>query len=391
MRARLVGGMPDRPRRLAHRPDRRAASRSTPRPATPTTSTSARPPSASQRRPERRRPGRGRRHAPRHPRLRRRRQPRGRHPRRHGRQARHDRAPGPLRPGPRRARQHLHLRRASPRSRPAPGRQARRQAGAPSPSRSPPRARRRAEGRRRRAARQRLFAHPARPKARKAGGDDAARPRRRRRRPGPRRATSRTSSTSSPTRSPGSSSSPARASSPAPILGRIGKTSSTHAPHVLFEIRPAGRGAPRIDPKPILDGWKLLESTAIYRAKHKNPFHGKDADGADDRPDPAHEQGRARQQRVLANPRIDIQGDGRLRHPQRHGRPPRARDARVPRRQRPQADGLEPLPPGLDHRLGQPLAPLDRHRGRHLRRQRHADHRPPGRRARSPTSRSAAC
>jgi len=31
------------------------------------------------------------------------------------------------------------------------------------------------------------------------------------------------------------------------------------------------------DPKPILDGWKLLESTAIYRASNKNPFHGKDS------------------------------------------------------------------------------------------------------------------
>ena len=38
-----------------------------------------------------------------------------------------------------------------------------------------------------------------------------------------------------------------------------------------FEIRPAGRGAPRIDPKPILDGWKLLESTAIYRANGQEP------------------------------------------------------------------------------------------------------------------------
>ncbi|HET6546893.1 MAG TPA: lytic murein transglycosylase [Solirubrobacter sp.] len=52
-------------------------------------------------------------------------------------------------------------------------------------------------------------------------------------------------------------------------IGRIGKTSKK-APHLLFEIRPAGRGAPRIDPKPILDGWKLLESTEIYRAKGKN-------------------------------------------------------------------------------------------------------------------------
>jgi murein DD-endopeptidase MepM/ murein hydrolase activator NlpD len=60
------------------------------------------------------------------------------------------------------------------------------------------------------------------------------------------------------------------------ILGRIGKLDDT-ATHVLFEIRPAGKGAPRIDPKPILDGWKLLESTAIYRAAGKNPFFGPDA------------------------------------------------------------------------------------------------------------------
>ena len=39
-------------------------------------------------------------------------------------------------------------------------------------------------------------------------------------------------------------------------------------------IRPAGKGAPHIDPKPILDGWKLLESTAIYRAAGENPFFG---------------------------------------------------------------------------------------------------------------------
>ncbi len=46
-------------------------------------------------------------------------------------------------------------------------------------------------------------------------------------------------------------------------------------PHINFSIRPAGKGAPRIDPKPILDGWKLLEATAIYRAKGKNPFDQK--------------------------------------------------------------------------------------------------------------------
>ena len=57
------------------------------------------------------------------------------------------------------------------------------------------------------------------------------------------------------------------------VLGRIGKTSEL-APHLHFAIRPAGRGAPRIDPKPILDGWKLLEATAIYRAAGENPFDG---------------------------------------------------------------------------------------------------------------------
>ncbi|HWK29113.1 MAG TPA: lytic murein transglycosylase [Solirubrobacter sp.] len=61
-------------------------------------------------------------------------------------------------------------------------------------------------------------------------------------------------------------------------LGRIGRTDKAKAPHLLFEIRPAGRGAPRIDPKPILDGWKLLESTEVYRAKGKNALFGADAD-----------------------------------------------------------------------------------------------------------------
>jgi soluble lytic murein transglycosylase-like protein len=95
------------------------------------------------------------------------------------------------------------------------------------------------------------------------------------------------------------------------ILGRLGKTSSTRAPHVLFEIRPAGRGAPRIDPKPILDGWTLLETTAIYRAHAKNPFHGDDADA------PTIGQillmsKDVLQRRVLANPRIAIYERGRL-------------------------------------------------------------------------------
>jgi hypothetical protein len=54
------------------------------------------------------------------------------------------------------------------------------------------------------------------------------------------------------------------------IVGRIGATVPGKAAHVSFSIRPAGRGAPTIDPKPILDGWKLLEATAVYRADGKN-------------------------------------------------------------------------------------------------------------------------
>ena len=56
------------------------------------------------------------------------------------------------------------------------------------------------------------------------------------------------------------------------VLGRIGAGADGIDPHINFSIRPAGRGAPRIDPKPILDGWKLLEATAIYRAEGKSPF-----------------------------------------------------------------------------------------------------------------------
>ena len=58
------------------------------------------------------------------------------------------------------------------------------------------------------------------------------------------------------------------------VLGRIGVAPPGKATSMGFAIRPGGKGAPRIDPKPILDGWKLLESTAIYRAKGDNPFVG---------------------------------------------------------------------------------------------------------------------
>jgi hypothetical protein len=56
------------------------------------------------------------------------------------------------------------------------------------------------------------------------------------------------------------------------VIARVGSGEAGVEPHINFSIRPAGKGAPQIDPKPILDGWKLLEATAIYRAKGKNPF-----------------------------------------------------------------------------------------------------------------------
>ncbi|HUR87317.1 MAG TPA: lytic murein transglycosylase [Solirubrobacteraceae bacterium] len=94
------------------------------------------------------------------------------------------------------------------------------------------------------------------------------------------------------------------------ILGRIGTTSDLLAPHMLFEVRPAGRGAPRIDPKPILDGWKLLESTAIYRAQGKNPFFGDNAQGATIGQILLMSKD-ALVQRVLANPRIETYSCGK--------------------------------------------------------------------------------
>jgi hypothetical protein len=58
------------------------------------------------------------------------------------------------------------------------------------------------------------------------------------------------------------------------LLGRVGKTNAKAA-HLHFEIQPAGKKSPKVDPKPILDGWKLLESTAIYRVSGKNALYSK--------------------------------------------------------------------------------------------------------------------
>jgi len=51
------------------------------------------------------------------------------------------------------------------------------------------------------------------------------------------------------------------------ILGRLGKGRN---PHLRFRIRPAGKGTPLLDPTPILDGWRLLESSAVYRITRRS-------------------------------------------------------------------------------------------------------------------------
>jgi hypothetical protein len=79
---------------------------------------------------------------------------------------------------------------------------------------------------------------------------------------------------------------------------------------VLFTIQPAGKNAPQIDPKPILDGWKLLEATAVYRAAGKNPFFGPTAKN----PTVGQillESKEQLQQRILADPHVQIYACGR--------------------------------------------------------------------------------
>lgn len=52
------------------------------------------------------------------------------------------------------------------------------------------------------------------------------------------------------------------------VLGRLaGAPESGEVSKLTFEIRPAGKKAPRIDPKPILDGWRLMDRTAFYKAQ----------------------------------------------------------------------------------------------------------------------------
>jgi murein DD-endopeptidase MepM/ murein hydrolase activator NlpD len=94
------------------------------------------------------------------------------------------------------------------------------------------------------------------------------------------------------------------------ILGRIGAGTSTSASHLYFMVQPAGLGAPYIDPKPILDGWKLLEATAVYRAAGLDPFLGKGQKSATIG-QILLESKQQLESRVLADPRAQIYQCGR--------------------------------------------------------------------------------
>ena len=94
------------------------------------------------------------------------------------------------------------------------------------------------------------------------------------------------------------------------VLGHVGDGeggSEGAEPHMLFQIRPAGVGAPQIDPKPILDGWVQLENSSVFRAKGQNPFLAT----APTVGQVLLESKEQLQQQVLANPDIDIYPCGR--------------------------------------------------------------------------------
>ncbi len=90
------------------------------------------------------------------------------------------------------------------------------------------------------------------------------------------------------------------------ILGRIAALAQTHASHLEFMIKPAGKNSPYVDPKPILDGWKLLEATAVYRAAGINPFLGKNPSIGQ----VLLESKQQLQNQVLENPRVRIYACG---------------------------------------------------------------------------------
>ena len=93
------------------------------------------------------------------------------------------------------------------------------------------------------------------------------------------------------------------------VLGSVRATDGATG-SLRFEVRPAGGGAPRVDPKPILDGWKLLDSTAVYRAQSRSLLTGRET-VAPSIGEILLMSKDALAQRVLANPKIELYACGR--------------------------------------------------------------------------------
>jgi len=58
------------------------------------------------------------------------------------------------------------------------------------------------------------------------------------------------------------------------ILGRLWRTSGTHRPHLIFELRPAAPAQALINPRPFLDAWSQQETLELHRDSFNTPFYG---------------------------------------------------------------------------------------------------------------------
>nr|WP_246852406.1 lytic murein transglycosylase [Patulibacter sp. SYSU D01012] len=79
---------------------------------------------------------------------------------------------------------------------------------------------------------------------------------------------------------------------------------------MTFEVRPAGRNAPRVDPKPLLEGWRLLASSSVLGAKNGGAMFAAGQGGASAGQVLLMSKAQL-ERRVLADDRIDIYERGR--------------------------------------------------------------------------------
>jgi murein DD-endopeptidase MepM/ murein hydrolase activator NlpD len=150
----------------------------------------------------------------------------------------------------------------------------------------------------------RLFAHPARPRARRAGGLEqllASRVAV----PGYTMVNGRLAGPL-PARGPGIRLRSLKQGShvlAGTVLGRVGRANGAVPAHIRFAVRPRGARAGRIDPRPLLNGWRRLEIAGGLRPRRD--------DAAVAVPAALHWPGQALADVVLADPRITIYPCGR--------------------------------------------------------------------------------